>query len=113
MVIGAGPAGLAAAAELRRRGLAAAVLERGDALGARWRSRYEGLRLNTYRAFSHLPGMPLPRAAGRYVSRDALIAYLEEYSRRFGLDVRLGVEAGVLSVTPRTRGLSARPTAPT
>jgi putative flavoprotein involved in K+ transport len=69
------------------------VLERGDALGARWRLRYAGLRLNTYRAFSHLPGMPLPREAGRYASRDALIAYLEDYSRRFGLDVRLGVEA--------------------
>jgi putative flavoprotein involved in K+ transport len=93
VVVGAGPAGLAVAAELRRRGLAAAVLERGDALGARWRSRYQGLRLNTYRGFSHLPGMRLPRAAGRYASRDAFIAYLEEYARRFGLDVRLEVEA--------------------
>ena len=100
VVIGAGPAGLAAAAQLRRRGLGAVVLERGDALGASWRSRYEGLRLNTYRAFSHLPGMPLPRAAGRYVSREALIAYLEEYSRRFGVDVRLGVEAGRIERHP-------------
>lgn len=93
VVVGAGPAGLAAAAQLRRRGLRPLVLERGDALAARWRARYEGLRLNTFRAFSRLPGTRLPRDAGRYASREAFIAYLEGYARDHGLDVRLGVEA--------------------
>jgi cation diffusion facilitator CzcD-associated flavoprotein CzcO len=37
--------------------------------------------------------MPLPHEVGRYASREAFIAYLEGYERRFGLDVRLGVEA--------------------
>jgi putative flavoprotein involved in K+ transport len=93
VVIGAGPAGLASAAELRRRGIAAVVVERGDGLGARWQSRYDGLRLNTYRALSHLPGRPLPRAVGRYASRDAFVGYLGAYAREHALKVRLGVEA--------------------
>ena len=93
VVVGAGPAGLAVAAALRRRGLAPVILERGDALGACWRARYDGLRLNTYRAFSHLPGMRLPRDAGRYATREAFIAYLDRYARDNDLEVRLGVEA--------------------
>ena len=55
IVVGAGPAGLATAGELGRRGIAVVVMERGQALGARWRSRYDGLRLNTFRGFSHFP----------------------------------------------------------
>jgi 2-polyprenyl-6-methoxyphenol hydroxylase-like FAD-dependent oxidoreductase len=37
VVIGAGPAGLASAAELRRRGVPAVVLERGDGIATSWR----------------------------------------------------------------------------
>jgi putative flavoprotein involved in K+ transport len=93
VVLGAGPTGLAAAAELRRRGLTAAVLERSDAIASRWRSRYDGLRLNTWAGLSRLPGSRLPRSAGRYASRDAFIDYLEGYARRHAIDVRFGIEA--------------------
>jgi putative flavoprotein involved in K+ transport len=93
VVVGAGPSGLAVAAQLRRRGLSATVLERSDAIAARWRTRYDGLRLNTWNGFSRLPSSRLPRSAGRYASRDAFIAYLEDYARRQAVDVRLGVEA--------------------
>ena len=92
VVVGSGPAGLATAAQLKRRGLAVAVLERGDAVAARWRSRYDGLRLNTFRAYSRLPGARLPRAAGRYASLHSFLTYLDDYVRRHELDVRLGVE---------------------
>lgn len=101
VIVGAGHAGLAAAAELRRRGIAAVVLERGDAVGARWRERYEGLRLNTYRPFSHLPGLRLPRDAGRYATREAFISYLERYAHQHQLDVRLGVRAERIERDPR------------
>ena len=37
IIIGAGPAGLAAAAALRARGLNTAILEKSDAVGAVWR----------------------------------------------------------------------------
>ncbi|MBV9366471.1 MAG: FAD-dependent monooxygenase [Solirubrobacterales bacterium] len=60
VIVGSGPAGLGVAGELKRRGLEAVVLERAEAIAARWRSRYAGLRLNTFRAYSHLPGSPFP-----------------------------------------------------
>src|SRR6185312_2487285 len=93
VVVGSGPAGLASAAEVKRRGLGVVVLERGDAIAARWRSRYAGLRLNTFRPFSRLPGVSIPREVGRYASRDAFVSYLDDYARRHQLEVRCGVEA--------------------
>jgi flavin-dependent dehydrogenase len=89
VVIGAGPAGLASAAELRRRGVPAVVLERGDAIATSWRGRYDRLRLNTSRWFSRLPGGRYERGTGIFPSRDELIAYLESYARDNALDVRL------------------------
>jgi putative flavoprotein involved in K+ transport len=93
VIIGGGSAGLATARELRRRGITSVVMERGDGPGARWQSRYDGLRLNTCRSLSHLPGRRLPRPAGRYPSREALVDYLHGYAREHDLDVRCGVEA--------------------
>src|SRR3954447_7597385 len=91
IVIGGGPAGVATAGELGRRGIAVVVMERGRALGARWRWRYDGLRLNTFRGFSHLPGRRLPRAVGRYASRDAFVDHLGAYAEALMLDVRVGL----------------------
>ncbi|MDQ4041086.1 MAG: NAD(P)/FAD-dependent oxidoreductase [Actinomycetota bacterium] len=89
-VVGAGAAGLSAAAELRRRGVPALVLERA-AIGSSWRARYDSLILNTPRVTSTLGGYRMPRRYGRWPSRDAMVEYLEEYARRGELDVRCGV----------------------
>jgi cation diffusion facilitator CzcD-associated flavoprotein CzcO len=89
VVIGAGPAGLAVAAELGREGVAATVLEQADAVGASWRGRYDRLRLNSSRWFSGLPGARHPRDGGTFPSRDAMVGYLEGYARGKGVDVRL------------------------
>ena len=92
VVAGAGPAGLAAAALLRGRGFEVLVLERTKAVGARWRTRYEPLRLNTARVFSTLPGHRIPRAVGRYPRRDDFVAYLENYAEHHRLPVRFETE---------------------
>ncbi len=89
IVIGAGPAGLASAAELGRLGVTATVLEQASVVGASWHTRYDRLRLNSSRWFSHLPGERYPRSAGTFPSREAMIAYLEAYARDNKLDVRL------------------------
>jgi putative flavoprotein involved in K+ transport len=92
-VIGGGPAGLAAAAELRRRGMHPVILERDERVGASWRAGYDRLHLHTVRGLSALPGLPIPRAAGRWPSRDAVIDYLERYRARHELEVRGHTEA--------------------
>ncbi|MDM7832543.1 flavin-containing monooxygenase [Cellulomonas edaphi] len=89
LVIGAGPAGLAVAASLRSRGVDTVVLERADHVAASWRRHYDRLHLHTTRRWSSLPGKPIPRRYGRWVARDDVVAYLEDYAR--GLDVRTGV----------------------
>ncbi|HET9739772.1 MAG TPA: NAD(P)/FAD-dependent oxidoreductase [Solirubrobacteraceae bacterium] len=91
VVIGAGPAGLAAAAELGRRGVPAVVLER-DAVAASWRTRYDRLRLNSSRPFAKLPGARYPRGTGIFPTRDDTVAYFASHAADNRLDIRLGVE---------------------
>jgi putative flavoprotein involved in K+ transport len=89
-IVGAGSAGLATAALLKERGVAAVVLEAGPEPGAAWRNRYDRLRLHTPRLLSGLPGLRIPRRYGRWVARDDLLAYLHAYVDAHGLDVRTG-----------------------
>jgi putative flavoprotein involved in K+ transport len=93
LVLGAGPAGLGVAIELRRRGVEATVLERAPAVGASWRERYDALRLNSARWLSGMRAARIPRSAGLWPGRDDYVAYLEGAVERFGLDVRCRVEA--------------------
>jgi cation diffusion facilitator CzcD-associated flavoprotein CzcO len=88
VVIGAGPAGLATAVQLRRLGMPVLVLERADAVAASWRGRYDRLRLNSSRPFSKLPGARYPRGTGMFPSRDQVVEYLESYARDHELEIR-------------------------
>jgi cation diffusion facilitator CzcD-associated flavoprotein CzcO len=90
VVVGAGPAGLASAAELGRRGISATVLERSDTIASSWRGRYDRLRLNSSRPFSKLPGGPWLSGTPMFPSRDDVVSYLEGYARRNRIEVRLG-----------------------
>jgi cation diffusion facilitator CzcD-associated flavoprotein CzcO len=101
IVIGAGPAGLAAAAELGRLGIPATVLEQADSAGAAWRGRYDRLRLNTCRWTSRLPRSRYPAQAGLFPSRDQMTSYLEDYAQRHVLRLRLRTRAERIDPHPR------------
>src|SRR4051794_39523743 len=93
IVCGAGAAGLASAACLKRAGVEVTVLERGDAVATSWRRRYPALRLNTLGWMSTLPGYRASRRRyGEFPRRDDWIRYLEDYAVHHGLEVRFGME---------------------
>ncbi|WP_424212404.1 flavin-containing monooxygenase [Streptomyces sp. BI20] len=101
-VIGAGPGGLAVAACLRRRGVRAVVVERGEAVGTSWRGHYDRLRLHTTRRLSGLPGLPIPRASGRWPARDDFVRYLERYAEHHELEIVTGVDTTRVDHAPET-----------
>jgi cation diffusion facilitator CzcD-associated flavoprotein CzcO len=85
IVVGAGPAGLAAAACMRMHGLNPIILEKSDAVGSVWRRHYDRLHLHTDRGHSALPGLPMPSSYGRYPSRAHVVEYFERYAAKFDL----------------------------
>ncbi|MGH7677135.1 MAG: flavin-containing monooxygenase [Gemmatimonadaceae bacterium] len=89
LIVGAGASGLAVAAELSRRGVTPTLLDQDREVGGTWAGRYERLHLHTVRRYSGLPHYPLPRSLPRYVPTADYARYLDQYARRFGLDVRL------------------------
>ena len=85
VVVGAGPAGLAVAARLGRAGIETLVLDRGEAVGDSWRTRYERLHLHTPRIQSSLPGMSMPARLGRWVTKADMAEYLRLYAIHHGI----------------------------
>ena len=90
VVVGAGPAGIASALALKDVGLSPVVFDQADRIATSWRSRYDSLRLNTWRRFSHLPGRPFPKGTPTFPSRDELIEHLERHAGEDGIELRLG-----------------------
>jgi putative flavoprotein involved in K+ transport len=101
LIIGAGPAGLAAAAELRQRGVASQIIDRADAVASSWRTRYDALRLNTCRWNSMLrvgdrfePGTPF------FPQREHAVRYLETFATTHEVTVRFGVQVDRIDAVP-------------
>jgi putative flavoprotein involved in K+ transport len=92
VIVGGGPAGLAAGATLRARGIDVTIIERGR-VGEPWRGRYDRLHLHTIRSLSRLPSYRIPRDFGRWVARDQFVQYLEQYAAHHCLEPQFGVEA--------------------
>jgi putative flavoprotein involved in K+ transport len=92
LVIGAGTAGLGAAAMLRRAGVEVKVLERGAGPGASWRHRYDALRLNSLGTMSAPPGLEVDGSFGPYPTRDQWVSHLERYADGHHLQLEVGVE---------------------
>lgn len=108
VVVGAGPAGLAASQQLGQRRIAHRVLERGDTVGYSWANLYDSLTLHTGKHMSHLPGLPFPRSAPLFLSRRAFWEYLRHYAHTFGLPIE--TNRAVQQITRANDGWRVRTT---
>jgi putative flavoprotein involved in K+ transport len=88
-VVGGGQAGLAVGYHLAQQARRFVILEAAGEVGAAWRERWDSLRLFTPVRHDSLPGLAFPGDPDTYPSRDEVVAYLEDYVRRFGLPVEL------------------------
>jgi len=100
VVVGAGPAGLAVAAELGRVGIHAIVVDAASEVGSSWAHHYDRLHLHTTRTLSSLPGIVIPRSKGKWVSRDDFRSYLADYASRQALDVKLNTSVTSIDRLP-------------
>jgi cation diffusion facilitator CzcD-associated flavoprotein CzcO len=92
IIIGAGPAGLAVAACLKRANIPSLILEKNHTVGSAWRDHYDRLHLHTDKAHSQLPFFSFAKDIPRYPSRLQVIEYLERYARQFQLEPEFGQE---------------------
>ena len=91
LVIGAGPAGLATSACLRREGLEHVLLEREGTIAAAWHRHYDRLHLHTTTTYSGLPMTAWPNGTPRYPSRAQVVQYFQAYAAEHNVAPRLGV----------------------
>jgi cation diffusion facilitator CzcD-associated flavoprotein CzcO len=95
VVVGAGPAGLAALRALTAAGIDAVAYEKGGRVGGVWTleerhtAAYKSLHLITSKARTEFEEHPMPAAMPDYPSRDAVGRWLEDYAERFGLYDRI------------------------
>lgn len=87
VVIGAGHAGLVAAARLSQMGVDALVVERSDRIGDVWRDRYRSLTLHNEMMANHLPYMSFPDTWPLWLTKDHLGNWLEAYATCMALNV--------------------------
>ncbi|MEO8289102.1 MAG: ArsO family NAD(P)H-dependent flavin-containing monooxygenase [Chloroflexota bacterium] len=103
VVIGGGQAGLATGYYLRRSGLRYTILDAQEGPGGAWRHTWDLLALFSPAQWSSLPGWLMPGGGVEYPGRDAVLAYLAEYERRYALPVERPVR--VRSVLEADGGL--------
>ena len=85
VVIGGGQAGLAVGYYLSQQKRDFVILDTHERAGHSWRKRWDSLRLFTPTGFNNLPGMPFPKSANRFPTKDEMADYLESYVARFQL----------------------------
>lgn len=90
LVIGGGQAGLAVGYHLARRNVPFLIVDAGQRVGHRWRTRWDSLRLLTPARYDALDGLAFPALPGHYPTKDEMADYLEHYAAHFDLPVRLG-----------------------
>ncbi|TGJ81095.1 hypothetical protein E0Z10_g7653 [Xylaria hypoxylon] len=87
LVIGAGQAGLTAAARLKVLGVDTLVIDQNDRVGDNWRKRYHQLVLHDPVWYDHMPYLNFPAQWPIFTPKDKLAQFFESYATLLDLNV--------------------------
>ncbi|MGA8209516.1 MAG: NAD(P)-binding domain-containing protein [Nocardioidaceae bacterium] len=99
-VIGAGAAGLSAAATLRGAGHDVVCYEKTDRVGGHWNTDYDALHLITSRDTTTFDDFPMPDHYPHFPRRDEVRDYIKSYADARGLERVIQFGTCVESVSP-------------
>ena len=97
VVIGGGQAGLVVGYYLSRQRRDSVILDAYGRAGDSWRKRWDSLRLFTPTGFNNLRGMPFPKSANRFPTKDEMADYLESYVAHFQLPIQFNTKVDELA----------------
>jgi len=106
-IIGAGPAGLAAARYLRSEGFEPVVFEQGSSVGGQWSGDrahsgvWPSMRTNTSRILTAFSDLPHANGSQVYPSNQAIRDYLHAYAEQFSLTSRVRFRTPVVGLERR------------
>lgn len=109
-IVGAGPAGLAVASALRRRGIPLRAFERAERVGGLWDASrpvtpiYDTTHLISSARMSGFEAAPMPEHFPDYPSHRLVLDYLREYAGTLELDGDIDLTVEVSGVTEVTDG---------
>ena len=87
LIVGAGQAGIALGARLRRLGVPTLIVEKNARPGDSWRNRYRTLVLHDPVWYDHLPFLPFPDDWPVFAPKDKMGDWLESYARIMELNI--------------------------
>lgn len=90
LIIGAGPAGLAMAARLKKHRIQFEIIERHQQVAHSWTQHYKRLHLHSAKSTSSLPYIPFPKEYPQYVSRQQVVDYCADYAINFDIRPHFG-----------------------
>lgn len=105
-IVGAGSSGLAAAKNLKQRGIPCDVIERSDEVGGLWyynnpqSSVYKSTHLISSKPLTEFTDFPLPEHYPDYPSHEQVFEYMRAYARTFGLYECIEFNTSVEGIEP-------------
>ncbi|KAI9931159.1 hypothetical protein ASPWEDRAFT_101354 [Aspergillus wentii DTO 134E9] len=87
LVVGAGQAGLTAAARLKMLNVDTLIIDKEEQVGDSWRRRYQQLVLHDPVWFDHMPYVPFPAHWPEFTPKDKLAEFFECYVKLLELNV--------------------------
>ena len=113
VIVGAGMAGLSAAARLKALGLSSVAIETNDSIGGNWTGRYDSVRLHTSKESGQ---MPFERTwgpdYGYFLSGKDLAEGFQKFAKNYDLDIRLSTTVNRARFDDKSKtwtvGLSAK-----